>query len=75
MILRSILALTGLSTPFAASQMYVPLSCRVTFGSESKLPKLCLSPEGSIWYCKIKKKKYTHIINMAYFFDFFMYTQ
>ena len=60
MILRSILALTGLSTPFAASQMYVPLSCRLTFGSDSRLPELCFSPEGSIWYCKTKAK---HTIN------------
>ena len=50
MILRSILARTGLSTPLAASQMYVPLSCRLTFASESKLPLLSFSPEGSIWY-------------------------
>ena len=60
MILRSILALTGLSTPFAASQMYVPLSCRLTFGSDSRLPELCFSPEGSIWYCKTNEK---HTIN------------
>lgn len=55
MILRSILARTGLSTPLAASQMYVPLSCRLTFASESKLPLLSFSPEGSIWYCNAKK--------------------
>ena len=60
MILRSILARTGLSTPLAASQMYVPLSCRLTFGSDSRLPELCFSPEGSIWYCKTNEK---HTIN------------
>ena len=58
MILRSILARTGLSTPLAASQMYVPLSCRLTFASESKLPLLSFSPEGSIWYCNAKKDRY-----------------